>query len=857
MADSPRGVAILSVRTLIGPFLVLLILAGALWLLHAELRQYNWNDVFGSLVAISRVNLGLAAALTVANYTILIGYDLLGLRYIRQQMSFYRVALASFLSYAVGNSFGLLLGGTTIRYRLYSGWGLSSVEIVKLVLLLSVTFWIGLFALAGLMFIIAPAPIPDRLHLPFSTTLPIGVVFSALAVGYLVLCAARRTPLSIRSWDFMPPSFGFATLQFAVTALDLLVAAGVLYALLPPSIDPGFPRFLSVYLLSIVAAFLSQVPSGLGVMDLVLLVLLSPTDPSLAVGPLLAYRIIYYFCPLALGVVVLGVNEALRYRSTLTKSAQSIARIAPIIAPRFLALTVFLAGGVLLLSGATPAAPSRLELLRRVLPLPVVEVSHFLNSILGLLLLLVARGLHRRVETAYYVASALLGLGIVVSLLKGFDYEEALLLSGMLAAILPCRRHFYRRGALLTERFTLQWFTAIGMVIGCTAWLMLFTFKHVEYRDELWWQFAFQEHAPRSLRALAGVLTVTLAFACWRLLRVHVRSPSLPNETDMADARHIVENSRQTSAHLAMLGDKHFFFNAERTALIMYGVEGRSWVAMGDPIGDPSAARELAWDFLELCDEGGRWPVFYQIDDDQLSMYVEMGMTVIKLGEEAHVPLPEFSLEGNNRRNLRRAYKQLSEDGCTFEIVEPPVDAELLVELKRISDAWLSAKHTAEKSFSLGSFQPDYLQSGPIALVRQSDKLIGFANIWKGANHEELSIDLMRHLPDASHSTMEFLLVSLMIWGRTNGYQRFNLGMAPLSGIEQQRLAPLWSSVAGIAFRHGEHFYNFQGLRQYKEKFHPEWRAKYMASPGGLALPLILANVASLISGGLKQLVTK
>lgn len=108
----------------------------------------------------------------------------------------------------------------------------------------------------------------------------------------------------------------------------------------------------------------------------------------------------------------------------------------------------------------------------------------------------------------------------------------------------------------------------------------------------------------------------------------------------------------------------------------------------------------------------------------------------------------------------------------------------------------------------------------------------------------------MRYRPSGPSGVMDFLFIKLMLWGRTEGYEWFNLGMAPLSGLEIGPLAPLWNRVGTLVFRHGEHFYNFQGLRQYKEKFDPQWEPKYLASPGGLRLPRILANVATLVAGG-------
>lgn len=527
----------------------------------------------------------------------------------------------------------------------------------------------------------------------------------------------------------------------------------------------------------------------------------------------------------------------------------------PVIAPRALAASVFLAGAMLLLSGAIPASHARLRLLRRVLPLSVIELSHFLASIEGLLLMVLSRGLQRRIDSAYYLTALLLASGAVLSLLKGMDVAEAVILAVMLAALLPFRRHFYRQGVLISERFTFRWSIAIALVTACAMWLALFAYAQVEYSGELWWRFALDQDAPRSLRAAAGAVVLVLMLTATGLLRAKPRLPGMPTREDLQTAQTIVAASPDASANLALLGDKHFLFNNERTALVMFGVEGRSWVSLGDPLGEPLAARQLAWEFVELCDAGGRWPVFYKVDEERISMYVEMGLTVIKLGEEARLRLADFNLEGRARRHFREINNHLLQDGCTFEIVEPEIDDALLAELKTISDAWLADRNTAEKGFSLGSFEPDYVRRFAIALVRRQGHTIAFANVTRAFDRKELSGELMRYLPDAPSDAMSFLFIQLMLWGRQQGFEWFNLGMSPLSGIEAQPLAPLWNRFAAMLYHHGEHFYHFQGLREYKEKFHPVWRPKYLATRGGIALPVVMANVVTLISGGVKRLV--
>ncbi|HYX24716.1 MAG TPA: GNAT family N-acetyltransferase, partial [Thermoanaerobaculia bacterium] len=224
---------------------------------------------------------------------------------------------------------------------------------------------------------------------------------------------------------------------------------------------------------------------------------------------------------------------------------------------------------------------------------------------------------------------------------------------------------------------------------------------------------------------------------------------------------------------------------------------------------------------------------------------------------EARVPLTTFSLTGSSRKKLRWAQRKCTEEGCRFEVVSVERTAALLPELERISDEWLEHKNTREKAFSLGYFDQEYLRRFPMALIYRGDRIVAFANLWLGGENEEISIDLMRHTADAPTGVMDYLFVELMLYGKELGYRWFNLGMAPLAGLEARTIAPLWSRLGAMVFRHGEHFYNFQGLRQYKDKFEPVWESRYLACPGGLALPRVLGDIATLISRGFRGVVAK
>ena len=277
---------------------------------------------------------------------------------------------------------------------------------------------------------------------------------------------------------------------------------------------------------------------------------------------------------------------------------------------------------------------------------------------------------------------------------------------------------------------------------------------------------------------------------------------------------------------------------------------------MGDPLGPAAEREELAWRFRELADEHGAWTVFYEVGAENLPLYVDLGLSVLKIGEEAMVDLTTFSLEGPERRGLRQTQRVLARDGATFEVVPPEQVPALVPQLAEISDTWLAEKRTREKGFSLGRFDTDYVARFPVAIARAEGRIVAFANVWRGGN-SEMSADLMRSVPDAPRSITEYLFIETMLWARAQGYRRFLLGMAPLSGLDSHALAPRWARFGAMLYRHGSQFYNFQGLRSFKDKFDPVWEPRYLASPGGLAFPRILANITTLIAGGWRGVVSK
>jgi phosphatidylglycerol lysyltransferase len=260
----------------------------------------------------------------------------------------------------------------------------------------------------------------------------------------------------------------------------------------------------------------------------------------------------------------------------------------------------------------------------------------------------------------------------------------------------------------------------------------MFAHQHWLDRNQEWWRFALSADAPRFLRASVGVVGALLAVGLMRLIAA----------------------SSDASANLALLGDKAFLFSANGRGLLMYRVEGRAWVALGDPIGEPTEQAELAWSFRALADRRGGWAVFYEVGAGCLPLYIDLGLTLLKLGERAQVSLRDFSLEGPRRRVLRRTQRQMEREGVSFEVIPRDRVPPIVPQLRLVSDAWLRQKRTREKGFSLGRFDPDYIARFPIAVARQQGAIVAFANIWTSLSKVELSIDLMRHTAEAPGGVM-------------------------------------------------------------------------------------------------------
>lgn len=795
-----------------------------------ELSAIHPRDVRAALHSLDPFWLLIAALATLLNIGVMGLYDVIVFEHTRSRwLERWRYGAVSF---AWSNFLTLgPLAGPAIRFWLYRPAVDKPSDLEGGVVSIATAFTAGLggWTVAAWLLPHADNPIWVGILVTVAFVTTLAAVHIARAVFNRIERLATPTGgaisalrLALVGWlDWLLGAFAFAT---------CLRATGV---------ETSVIESVRVFFFGQAIGLASLVPGGFGSADAFWIARL-PLATSVATAALLAYRLIYYVIPWAMASLLL-----LSWATHRATKRLELAR-------RLLAGFVGAAGLLILLSAASFSIRSRFALLNEYVPLPVVEVSHLAAAATGILLLVLARGMSRGYRAALNSTVVLLLMGVVFSVLKGLDWEEAVVLA--LVALLAASQR-----PLFTRRGRGDWVESRDVGVAFLALLVFIIFGTIAYRvrtptvsdigtfRSVQWA---EVERNRFLRSATTLILVMSAGAAYVLMRVPVRFRRLGDEELTRALEMHAELGGDTNAMLVASGDKDLFVDRDR-GFCLYRTIGPYLVVFSDPVVRAPADRGA---FLNaLFDHAGnldRRPVFYQISLNWIPPLHDRGYAFFKLGEEAQVSLERFTLEGHAGKEYRQFLRRAERDGVRFRVLPPYEVERVLPELSAISATWLENKRVRERQFSIGFFDPDYLERFPCAVVEdKSGRIIAFANMLLGPKREELSIDLMRHLDDAPR-VMDFMFTSLFLYGKERGYQRFNMGMAPLSSVGEIRGAHTRERLANLFSQHGETWYNFQGLRLYKEKFGPEWVPRYMAYQNAWEWPVAIAHVSALIAGG-------
>lgn len=307
------------------PVVGMIILVLAVVGLRKTLHKYHYHDIVQAFQQISNFRIAAALGLTALGYLTLTTYDYLALRYVRQRIPYLKVAMTSFIAYAFAFTIGFsVLSGSSVRYRLYTGWSVTPLRIAKIILFCAVSGWMGFLFLGGLALLLEPAFMFEQLPLPAVAPRPIGVVFLAVVAAYVIASKVLKKRVHVRGIKLSFPSPPIVTAQIVAACFDIAVVGGVLYVLLPHTESMGYFRFMGVFLLAMSMGLLSQVPGGLGVFELITVALLSPSMPADSiVASLLVFRVVYYLIPFVTAIAIFGLHEAHHFKAFLERTTRS------------------------------------------------------------------------------------------------------------------------------------------------------------------------------------------------------------------------------------------------------------------------------------------------------------------------------------------------------------------------------------------------------------------------------------------------------------------------------------------------------------------------------------------------------
>ena len=362
------------------------------------LGEVHFSEVMRQMEAEPLQDLLLALLATAVSYLVLTGYDLSAMKYAEVRIRRSTVLLTSFIAYALGNTVGLgVLTGGAVRMRCIRRPASKRTRSREVIAFNASAFSFGTaaFGAAGLLW--GADGVAQLAHMPAWLLRVIAAAVLLAVIGFIALSARRREVMVAWRWKVRLPPAKLAVQQLLISALDMLGLGR--HALGSAAGGCGrAPRLHRVVLDRAGARNPeSPVPGGLGVFEAVILLACGDRVPvEQVVSALVLYRVVYYLLPLVLAAVLLAAYEV---RSGI---AAPIGRAAVRLSPMLLATMTFIAGGWLLVSGVTPASAQAVDMLALRVPLTLVEASHFLGSVTGFAMIVIARGLLHRLDAAWW-----------------------------------------------------------------------------------------------------------------------------------------------------------------------------------------------------------------------------------------------------------------------------------------------------------------------------------------------------------------------------------------------------------------------------------------------------------------------
>lgn len=824
-------------KILIAP-LGIIIFVVAIMLLSNEMKNYSYQQILDTLKAIPSFKICVALILALSYYLILGGYDVVAFKYINVPLKFKNVVFTCFISNALGNNTGYsMLFGGSIRYRLYSLYNVSMINVTKVLFFSSATIWFGLLIIGGVVFTFFPVNFSDNKFF-FQSSVPLGILFLIIVGLYTLLSFFKSKPIKIfNKFTITFPDIKITLWQMLLATADWVIASCTLFVLLPQG-EISYITLLQIFLVAQMLGILSQVPGGMGVFETAIVMMLpQATESSYVMGALLAYRAIFYFFPLSIALLLLASHEFFRAKKRFKVLARFYGgRMASLI-PQALSISIFISGTIILFSGVTTVSSSVIKRLVEYIPVAVLDSLHFTISVIGIMLLFISRGLLLRIKRAYSITVFLLTLLFPLALINGYGYEKIIFLVVMLALVIPSKKYFYRPLSLIAVKLNMLWLFLISAVFITSTWLCFFVYRpDLHSLTDFVTNLFSASDSARSLRICIGMaITIAIIIISELWKRYRYKQSSI----DLANIKKISDSSRYVYGNYAF--ENRNLFDMNTGSFMMYSQINNNAIVFGDPVGDNKSARELIWDFKEMTDLKNINPAFVYLGYKNLKVYDDIGLDIASFGVDANVSLEKFSPDAESLSDIKRLSQNLDEKGYVFEIV----DKEDFIKNKKyigfIDYQWEKESGNLKNKM----FDVSLNGANKYVVVKKDNFISAYAYLLLSQNRYEVFVSNVRYTADCDENILKYILFNAIKWAKQNDYKWFNLGLTPTN---ETIIDEDFTKKAKI-FVFAEHFkYDMKSLVEFKTKFNPVWKKKYVAFYAGKQLIYFLKDFSYIYS---------
>jgi phosphatidylglycerol lysyltransferase len=630
--------------------------------------------------------------------------------------------------------------------------------------------------------------------------------------------------------------------------IDFTCIAMLYISMLALNIHPTLLYALVGYFTTIVLLFISPFMRGLGAVEVSLSFVLTRFGYSNieAVSITFLYRFFEFWLPLASGAI-----------SFLLKINKLLMRIIP-------ALLIFVLGIINIISVITPAIHARVQRLEDFIPLDAIAASNYLVLVAGAFMLLTAVFMLKGLRNAWWIALLLSTVSCIGHLTKAIDYEEATFALLVIFMLLFSRKEYRIRGNPRMHTIgirTALLSIAAALIYGIVGFYFLDK-KHFSIDFGIWQSFRYTiqnyflvgsaDLVPNSRFAKDFLISInisgflSLSFLFYTIIKPYIYKHYTDPEGFAKAGTLLSKYGRSGMDYFKTYCDKMIFAPDDPDAFISYRLAGNFAVALEDPVAEtPEKMRQCITLFDNYCYEHGLKSIYYRVPEENLPVYKALSKKSLFLGQEGIVDLKTFSLEGGKNKPLRNALNKVIERGYKASIHTPPVKDGLMQKLKAVSEEWLHSTGRTEIIFSQGMFVWDELKQQTIITVESAEEMVvAFLNIIPDYSPGEGTYDLIRKTEKAPNGVLDFILVELFKYLKSQNYSTVNLGFAPLSGLDDPHTFPEKSMK--FAYEKIRSFSHYKGLRNFKEKFFPTWYNKYLIYSDDydlLQIPAVLTKV--------------